>query len=69
MYIDVEDIERTTFIINKGSYCYMVMPYGYKKKYGKTYQEDGHLYVVISSRKTMEVNINVMLFKTRDELH
>ena len=40
-----------------------------KKKYGRTYQEDGHLYVVISSRKTMEVNINVMLFKTRDELH
>ena len=35
MYIDVEDIETTTFIINKGSYSYMVMPYGYKKNMGE----------------------------------
>ena len=28
MYIDVEDIETTTFITNKGSYLYMVMAHG-----------------------------------------
>ena len=61
MYIDVEDIEMKTFITNKRC-CYMVMTYDYKKIWGNL-SKDGNFYVVTFSRKTMQVNIDDMLFK------
>ncbi|GFZ19275.1 hypothetical protein Acr_27g0010140 [Actinidia rufa] len=58
------DIEKTSFITERGLYCYKVMPFGFEKRRGnvpKTGQQDVQC---TNWKKTMEVYIDDMLVKS-----
>ena len=58
------DREKTTFITNKGLYCYKVMPFGLKN-IGATYQRLVNKIFVGQIGRKMEVYIDDMLVKSK----
>ncbi|XP_019233822.1 PREDICTED: uncharacterized protein LOC109214370 [Nicotiana attenuata] len=58
-----EDQEKLSFIINFGTYCYNMMPFGLKNA-GATYQRLVNKMFVKQIGKTMEVYIDDMLVKS-----
>ena len=55
--------EHTSFITNRGLYCYRVMPFGLKNA-GATYQRLVNAMFKALIEKTMEVYIDDMLVKS-----
>ncbi|KAG7567252.1 Ribonuclease H-like superfamily [Arabidopsis thaliana x Arabidopsis arenosa] len=58
-----EDQEKTAFITDRGTYCYIVMPFGLKNA-GATYQRLVNMMFKDLLGKTMEVYIDDMLVKS-----
>ena len=65
--ISEEDQEKTALIISQGLYCYNVMPFGLKNA-GATYQRLVNKMFSNQIRRTMEVYMDVMLVKSKEEL-
>ncbi|KAG7559356.1 Integrase catalytic core [Arabidopsis thaliana x Arabidopsis arenosa] len=61
--MDPEDQEKTSFITDRGTYCYKVMPFGLKNA-GATYQRLVNKMSHEHLGKTMEVYIDDMLVKS-----
>nr|XP_016461196.1 PREDICTED: RNA-directed DNA polymerase homolog [Nicotiana tabacum] len=61
--VEEDDQEKTTFITHRGTYCYRVMPFGWKNV-GATYQRLVTKMFKHQLGKTMEVYINNMLVKS-----
>ncbi|XP_056698514.1 uncharacterized protein [Spinacia oleracea] len=59
-----EDQEKTSFVTDRGIYCYKVMPFGLKNA-GATYQRLGNKMVKDQLGDTMEVYIDDMLVKSK----
>ena len=57
------DEEKTSFINERGTYCYKVMPFGLKNA-GATYQRLVNKMCSKKLRRTMEVYIDDMLVKS-----
>ena len=62
-----EDQEKTSFITSQGLYCYKVMPFGLKN-IGATYQRLVNKMFSKQIGKNMEVYVDDMLVKSREEL-
>nr|XP_023928468.1 uncharacterized protein LOC112039793 [Quercus suber] len=62
-----EDQEKTAFITSQGLYCYNVMPFGLKNA-GATYQRLVNKMLVKQIGRNMEVYIDDMLVKSKEEL-
>ena len=60
----LSDVEKTTFIIPHGLYCYNVMPFGLKNVEA-TYQRLVTKVFRLLLRETMEVYIDDMLLKSK----
>ena len=58
-----EDQEKTSFITERGTYCYKVMPFGLKNA-GATYQRLVNKMFSMQLGRTMEVYIDDMLVKS-----
>ena len=58
-----EDEEHTTFITNKGLYCYKVMPFGLKNT-GATYQRLVNKIFKMQIRWNMKIYVDDMLVKS-----
>ena len=58
------DEEHTSFIIDKGLYCYKVMPFGLKNA-GATYQKQVNKMFANQIGRNMEVYVDDMLVKTK----
>ena len=65
--MDEEDQEKTAFITSHGLYCYKVMPFGLKNA-GATYQRLVNQMFNKQIGRTMEVYVNDMLVKSKEEL-
>ena len=65
--MDKEDQEKTAFITSQGLYCYMVMPFGLKNA-GATYQRLVNRMFNKQIGRNMEVYIDDMLVKSKEEL-
>ena len=65
--MDEEDQEKTAFITSQGLYCYMVMPFGLKNA-GATYQRLVNKMFNKQISKNMEVYVDDMLIKSKEEL-
>ncbi|KAG7538977.1 Integrase catalytic core [Arabidopsis suecica] len=61
--MDPEDQEKTSFVTDRGTYCYKVMPFGLKNA-GATYQRLVNKMFHEHLGKTMEVYIDDMLVKS-----
>ena len=62
-----EDQEKTSFIMSQGLYCYKVMPFRLKNA-GSTYQRLVNKMFSKQIGKNMEVYVDDMLVKSREEL-
>nr|XP_023896291.1 uncharacterized protein LOC112008185 [Quercus suber] len=62
-----EDQEKTAFITSQGLYCYNVMPFGLKNA-GATYQKLVNKMFVKQIGRNMEVYVDDMLIKSKEEL-
>ena len=62
-----EDQEKTSFITSQGLYCYKVMPFGLKNA-GATYQRLVNKMFSKQIGRNMEVYVDDMLVKSREEL-
>ena len=62
-----EDQEKTAFITSQGLYCYKVMPFGLKNA-GATYQRMVNKMFSQQIGRNMEVYVDDMLVKSREEL-
>ena len=62
-----EDQEKTSFITSQGLYCYKVMPFGLKNA-GATYQRLVNKMFSKQIDRNMEVYVDDMLVKSREEL-
>ena len=62
-----EDQEKTSFITSQGLYCYKVMPFGLKNA-GATYQRLVNRMFSKQIGRNMEVYVDDMLIKSREEL-
>ena len=62
-----EDQEKTFFITSQGFYCYKVMPFGLKNT-GATYQRSVNKMSSKQISRDMEVYVDDMLVKSREEL-
>ena len=60
----VPDQEHTSFITDRGLYCYKVMPFGLKNA-GATYQRLVNMMFKEQISKTMEVYVDDMLVKSK----
>ena len=65
--ITEEDQEKTSFITSQGLYCYKVMPFRLKKA-GATYQRLVNKMFTKHIRRNMEVYVDDMLIKSKEEL-
>ena len=65
--MDKEDQEKTAFITSQGLYCYKVMPFGLKNA-GATYQRLVNRMFNKQIGRNMEVYIDDMLVKSKEEL-
>ena len=59
----LEDMEKTSFIIEWGTYCYRVMPFGLKNA-GATYQRAATTLFHDMMHKDVEVYVDNMLVKS-----
>ena len=64
--MDEDDQEKTSFISSKGLFCYRVMPFGLKNA-GATYQQLMNKMFHNQIGRNVEVYIDDMLVKTKDE--
>jgi hypothetical protein len=64
--MDEDDQEKTSFITSKGLFCYRVMPFGLKNA-GATYQRLMNKMFHNQIGRNVEVYIDDMLVKTKDE--
>uniref|UniRef100_A0A2N9GPG2 Uncharacterized protein n=1 Tax=Fagus sylvatica TaxID=28930 RepID=A0A2N9GPG2_FAGSY len=64
--MDESDQEKTSFITSKGLFCYKVMPFGLKNA-GATYQRLMNKMFHHQIGRNMEVYVDDMLVKTKDE--
>uniref|UniRef100_A0A2N9H1Z5 Integrase catalytic domain-containing protein n=1 Tax=Fagus sylvatica TaxID=28930 RepID=A0A2N9H1Z5_FAGSY len=64
--MDEEDQEKTSFITSRGLFCYKVMPFGLKNA-GATYQRLMNQMFHYQIGKNIEVYIDDMLVKSREE--
>ena len=62
-----EDQEKTAFITSQGLYCYKVMPFGLKNA-GATYQRLVNKMFSKQIGRNMEVYVDDMLVKSKEEL-
>ena len=62
-----EDQEKTAFITSQDLYCYKVMPFGLKNA-GATYQRLVNKMFSKQIGRNMEVYVNDMLLKSKEEL-
>ena len=62
-----EEQEKTAFITSQGLYCYKVMPFGLKNT-GATYQRMVNKMFNQQIGKNMEVYVDDMLVKSKEEL-
>ena len=62
----LEDIEKTTFIIEWGTYCYKVMPFGLKNV-GATYQMVATTLFHDMMHRNVEVYVDDMIVKSRSK--
>ncbi|RVW88856.1 Transposon Ty3-G Gag-Pol polyprotein [Vitis vinifera] len=62
----LEDMEKTTFITEWGTYCYRVMPFGLKNA-GATYQEVATTLFHDMMHRDVEVYVDDMIVKSRVE--
>ena len=62
-----EDQEKTSFITSQGLYCYKVMPFGLKNA-GATYQRLVNKMFSKQIGRNMEVYVDDMLVKSKEEL-
>ena len=62
-----EDQDKTSFITSQGLYCYKVMPFGLKNA-GATYQRLVNKMFSKQIGRNMEVYVDNMLVKSREEL-
>ena len=60
----LEDMKKTTFIIEWGTYCYRVMPFGLKNV-GATYQRAATTLFLDMMQKDVEVYVDDMIMKSR----
>ena len=60
-----EDMEKTSFIIKWGTYCYWVMPFGLKNA-GATYQRAATTLFHDMMHRDVEVYVDDMIVKSRD---
>ena len=65
--MDEKDQEKTAFITSQGLYCYKVMPFKLKNA-GATYQRLGNKMFNKQICKNMEVYVDDMLVKSKEEL-
>ena len=65
--MDEEDQEKTAFITSQGLYCYKVMSFGLKNA-GVTYQRLVNRMFNKQIGRNMEVYVNDMLIKSKEEL-
>ena len=65
--MDEEDQEKTAFITSQGLYCYKVMSFGLKNA-GATYQRLVNRMFNKQIGRNMEVYVNDMLIKSKEEL-
>ena len=61
----LEDMEKTSFITEWGTYCYRVMPFGLKNV-GATYQRAATTLFHDMMHKDVEVYVDDMIVKSRD---
>ena len=61
----LEDMEKTSFITEWGTYCYWVMPFGLKNA-GATYQRAANTLFHDMMHKDVEVYVDDMIVKSRD---
>ena len=61
----LEDMERTSFITEWGTYCYRVMPFGLKNA-GATYQRAATTLFHDMMHRDVEVYVDDMIVKSRD---
>ncbi|KAL2251292.1 UNVERIFIED_CONTAM: Retrovirus-related Pol polyprotein from transposon gypsy [Sesamum indicum] len=66
IFMAKEDAEKTAFLIEKGVYCYNVMPFGLKNA-GATYQRLVNRMFKDQIGSTMEVYVDDMLVKSKQE--
>ena len=64
--MDEEGQEKTSFVTSQGLYCYKVMPFGLKNV-GATYQRLVNRMFSHQIRRNVEVYIDEMLVKSKDE--
>ena len=64
----LEDREKITFIIEWGTYCYRVMPFGLKKA-GATYQRAATTLFHDMMHRDVEVYVDDMIVKSRDRAY
>ena len=62
------DQEKTTFMIDKGIYCYKVMPFGLKNV-GSTFQHLVNMMFKEHLGRTMELYIDDMLVKSENSVN
>ena len=62
----LEDMEKTSFIIEWGTYCYRVMPFGLKNV-GATYQKATTTLFHDMMHKNVELYMDDMIVKSRDK--
>lgn len=60
----LEDREHTSFTIDRGTYCYKVMPFGLKNA-GATYQGKVNKMFHGQMRRNIEVYVNDMIIKSK----
>ena len=63
-----EDMKKTSFITEWGTYCYQVMPFGLKNA-GATYQRDATTLFHDMMHKDVEVYVDDMIVKSRDRAY
>src|SRR6187397_2599242 len=65
VFMAKEDMEKTTFITQWGTYCYTVMPFGLKNV-GATYQRAATALLHDMMHKEVEVYVDDMIVKSKD---
>ena len=66
--MDEDNQEKTSFVTSQGLYCYKVMPFGLKNA-GVTYQRLVNRMFSHQIGRNVEVYVNDMLVKSKDEVN
>ncbi|GAA0157483.1 hypothetical protein LIER_14740 [Lithospermum erythrorhizon] len=65
IFMDEEDMEKTTFVIEYGIYCWKVMAFGLKNA-GATYQRIVNKVFSTQKGRNMEIYVDEILIKSRE---